>query len=60
MPGWTCLLSGLSGDQSPHLLRHLAFDGSGLFGTRHWMVWRVDPRSRGAAYLTVRKAEEDQ
>lgn len=54
MPGWTCLLSGLSGDQNPHLLRHLAFDDSDMFGDRRWMVWRVDPRLRGAAYLTVR------
>ncbi|KAK5057786.1 hypothetical protein LTR84_011787 [Exophiala bonariae] len=53
MPGWTCLLSGLSGDQNPHLLRHLAFDDSDMFGDHRWRVWRVDPRLRGAAYLTL-------
>lgn len=49
----TCLYTGSSSDQDPHLLQHLVYDDSQCFGDERWTIWRVGNRHRIRSYLTV-------
>ncbi|KAI1860926.1 uncharacterized protein JN550_011081 [Neoarthrinium moseri] len=49
----TCLYSGASSDQDPHLLRHLVYDETECFGDDSWTVWRIGKDHGVSSYLTV-------
>ncbi|CAK7219971.1 hypothetical protein SBRCBS47491_004031 [Sporothrix bragantina] len=56
LPDRTCLYSGASSDQDPHLLRHLTYDETGCFGGAGHVPSSSSPRSTRPgrpSYLTV-------